>query len=150
MAETVGTGSHQQFSRDEGPFRPAIDTIVEDRTRAEILLAGEHRILEMIARGDSLGVILDALCRLVQESLAAAKQAEDQIRQHEREFRQIVEAIPAFILVLSPQGDPLYGNQALLGYAGLVLDDVQAKDFRERIFHPEDLERVQDERRRWF
>jgi PAS domain S-box-containing protein len=40
---------------------------IEDRKRAEVLLAGEKRLLEMIARGDSLAFILDALCRLVEE-----------------------------------------------------------------------------------
>src|SRR5436309_5912126 len=40
---------------------------VTDRTRAEMLLAGEKRLLEMIARGDSRARILDALCRLVEE-----------------------------------------------------------------------------------
>src|SRR6266850_4726147 len=40
-----------------------------DRKRAEALLAGEKRILEMIAKGDSLSAILDVLCRLVEEQL---------------------------------------------------------------------------------
>jgi PAS domain S-box-containing protein len=40
---------------------------IEDRKRAEMLLAGEKRLLEMIARGDSRALILDALCRLVEE-----------------------------------------------------------------------------------
>src|SRR6267378_6364963 len=35
-----------------------------DRKRAEALLAGEKRILEMIAKGDSLPAILDVLCQL--------------------------------------------------------------------------------------
>jgi PAS domain S-box-containing protein len=38
-----------------------------ERKRAEALLAGEKRLLEMIATGDSLSAILDALCRLVEE-----------------------------------------------------------------------------------
>jgi signal transduction histidine kinase len=40
---------------------------VTERKRDEMLLAGERRLLEMIARGDSRAVILDALCRLVDE-----------------------------------------------------------------------------------
>jgi PAS domain S-box-containing protein len=40
---------------------------IEDRKRAEALLAGEKRILEMVAKGDSLAQILDTLCRLVEE-----------------------------------------------------------------------------------
>jgi len=42
-------------------------TDIEDRKRAEMLLAGEKRLLEMIARGDSPALILDALCRFVEE-----------------------------------------------------------------------------------
>jgi signal transduction histidine kinase len=40
---------------------------VTERKRAEMLLDGEKRLLEMIARGDSLALILDALCHLVEE-----------------------------------------------------------------------------------
>jgi PAS domain S-box-containing protein len=42
------------------------------RKRAEALLAGENRLLEMVARGDSLPLILDALCRLVEELASGA------------------------------------------------------------------------------
>src|SRR6266566_1363385 len=42
-------------------------TDITERKRAEMLLAGEKRLLEMIARGDSRARILDALCRLVEE-----------------------------------------------------------------------------------
>ena len=40
--------------------------------RQEALLAGEKRLLEMIARGDSRAPILDALCRLVEELASGA------------------------------------------------------------------------------
>ncbi|HXN23869.1 MAG TPA: PAS domain-containing protein [Candidatus Dormibacteraeota bacterium] len=40
---------------------------IEDRKRADVLLAGEKRLLEMIARGDSRALILDGACRLVEE-----------------------------------------------------------------------------------
>ena len=40
---------------------------IEDRKLAEAMLAGEKRLLEMMARGDALVLILDALCRLVEE-----------------------------------------------------------------------------------
>ncbi len=40
---------------------------VEDRKRAEGLLAGEKRILEMVAKGESLTQILDTLCRLAEQ-----------------------------------------------------------------------------------
>src|ERR1700676_2635555 len=41
------------------------NTDIDDRKRAEALLAGENQILEMVATGRPLGVILDGLCRIV-------------------------------------------------------------------------------------
>jgi len=44
-----------------------ISTDIEDRRRAEGMLAGEKRILEMVARGHLLAQILDSLGRLVED-----------------------------------------------------------------------------------
>jgi len=46
-----------------------------------------------------------------------------------------------------PEGQPLYANQAMLDYTGLTMQDVIASDFRARTYHPEDLERVREERK---
>jgi PAS domain S-box-containing protein len=40
---------------------------IDDARRAETLLAGEKRLLEMVASGQPLPVVLDALCRFVEE-----------------------------------------------------------------------------------
>ena len=40
---------------------------VEDRKQAETLLAGENRLLEMLATGCTLSEFLDALCRLIED-----------------------------------------------------------------------------------
>ncbi len=74
------------------------------------------------------------------------KRTEEKLREDEREIRRITDAIPQTIMVLNPSGVPIYANQALLDYIGLTLDDVIASDFRARVFHPEDLERLHDER----
>jgi formate hydrogenlyase transcriptional activator len=74
------------------------------------------------------------------------KRTEEKIREDEREIRRITDAIPQTIMVLDPSGVPIYANQALLDYTGLTIDDVISTDFRARIFHPEDLERLQEER----
>jgi signal transduction histidine kinase len=46
---------------------------VTERTQGEALLAGEKRLLEMIARNESRTVILDALCRLVEELASGSR-----------------------------------------------------------------------------
>jgi len=47
-------------------------TDIDERKRAESLLAGEKRILEMVAKGDSLGQIIENLCRLVEEQASGS------------------------------------------------------------------------------
>lgn len=42
-------------------------TDIDDRKQAEALLAGEKRLLEMMASGCSLPMVLDALCRFVED-----------------------------------------------------------------------------------
>src|ERR1700733_1520348 len=75
------------------------------------------------------------------------KRAENKLLEEERELRRITDAIPQTIVVQDPVGNPLYANQAALDYTGLTGQDVVASDFRARIFHPEDLERLREERR---
>src|SRR6266481_8740800 len=41
------------------------NTDIDDRKRAETFLAGENQILEMVATGKPLAMILDGICRLV-------------------------------------------------------------------------------------
>src|SRR6476661_5480748 len=50
-----------------GQYYQAIIRDISQRKRREALLAGENRVLEMAAKGDSLPDILDNLCRLVEE-----------------------------------------------------------------------------------
>jgi formate hydrogenlyase transcriptional activator len=74
------------------------------------------------------------------------KQAEARLRQDEQELRRIIDAIPQHIVVLGPEGDTLYANQVVLDYTGLTLGEVMAADFRARVFHPDDVARLHDER----
>src|SRR3989442_1257812 len=74
------------------------------------------------------------------------QRAEERLRQDEQELRRIIDAIPQTIVVLGSDGRTLYANQAMLAYTGLTLDEVMAVDFRARVFHPDDVERLHDER----
>ncbi len=50
-----------------GRYYQAIIRDISQRKRREALLAGENRVLEMVAKGNSLADILDSLCLLVEE-----------------------------------------------------------------------------------
>jgi formate hydrogenlyase transcriptional activator len=75
------------------------------------------------------------------------KETEAKLREDERELRRITDLIPQTIVVQDPSGTAIYANQATLDYTGLTAEDVIAPLFRERIFHPDDLERLREERK---
>ena len=60
--------------------------------------------------------------------------------------RRIVDLIPQSIIVLNPNGKAIYANRVALEYAGLSLDEVLADDFRDRVFHHEDVQRLREGR----
>jgi steroid delta-isomerase-like uncharacterized protein len=78
------------------------------------------------------------------------KKAEEALRSSERNLNQIINAIPTVIGVMRADGTPVYGNQGVLDYTGLTLEQLQSGDFRARIYHPEDLERLRESRRLAF
>ena len=75
------------------------------------------------------------------------KKAEEALQSSERSLNLIINVIPTFIGVLRADGSLLYTNQAVLDYTGLTLEDVRNEDHRARFFHPEDVERLREERR---
>jgi formate hydrogenlyase transcriptional activator len=69
-----------------------------------------------------------------------------EVRKSEAELRTIVDVIPQLIAVLAPDGQALYVNQSTLEYTGLAGDQARGFEFRQRVFHPDDVERLKDER----
>ena len=74
-------GEYRWFLIRRVPLRDPAGTIlkwygaltdIEDRKRAEALIAGEKRVLELVARGNPLSEIMDSLCRLVEEQASGA------------------------------------------------------------------------------
>jgi formate hydrogenlyase transcriptional activator len=74
------------------------------------------------------------------------KETEAKLREDERELRRITDVIPQAIVVQDPSGASIYANQTTLDYTGLKAEDVTDPLFRERIFHPDDLERLREVR----
>src|SRR6201982_196844 len=66
----------------------------------------------------------------------------------EQELRRIIDLIPQTIVVLSRDGKAIFANRVALEYTGLSLDEVRADNFRDRVFHPEDVQRFREERQK--
>jgi formate hydrogenlyase transcriptional activator len=80
------------------------------------------------------------------------KRAEDELRKafekiakSEAELRTIIDLIPQLITAVGADGNFLYSNQAVQEYTGLTKEELRLECFHP-VFHPEDCERLHDER----
>jgi PAS domain S-box-containing protein len=139
-------------------YTPVVEQAIRDRTDFEI----DHRLLlpngaakyvhvvghpVVNASGDVVELVGTAMDVTEQhEAREALQTAFEQIKAEETELRRMTDAIASYIYVLRPDGTALYANQTVLDYTGLTLEDVQRDDQRARVFHPEDVERLREER----
>jgi len=89
--------------------------------------------------------IIDQISHLASIAIERTR-AEENLRHDERELRWITDAIPEAIIVLAPDGSTLHANQFVLDYTGLSFEDFKTENYRARIFHPDDLGRLREER----
>jgi formate hydrogenlyase transcriptional activator len=89
-----------------------------------------------------------------QEALRSAfetiRDSEAKLRQEERELRQLIDFLPQHVMVLDKKGALLQANKPMLDHKGLTLDDMKGDGSSDHIddnVHPDELDRVQRERR---
>src|ERR1700726_1866448 len=144
---------------EDAPYHPRmVERAIRDGTDFELdyrllLPDGAAKYIHAVghpvvnASGDVIELVGTAMDVTEQhESRAALQAAFEQIKAERTELRRMTDAVAAFIYVLRPDGTALYANQTLLDYVGLTLEDVQKEDHRARVFHPEDVERLREER----
>jgi formate hydrogenlyase transcriptional activator len=149
----------RQLHPEDAPYHPGVvERAIRDGTDFEmdfrlLLPDGAAKYIHVVghpvvnASGDVIELVGTAMDVTEQhESRAALQAAFEQIKAERTELRRMTDAVAAFIYVLRPDGTALYANQTVLDYTGLTLEDLQREDQRARVFHPEDLERLREER----
>ena len=108
---------------------------------------GEYRwyLIRMVPIRDESGALLGWYG--ANTDIDDLKQAQMKLRQDEKELRQMTDATQLPIIVFSAEGRLLYANRFSLTYGGLSLEDFQRDGWRERVYHPDDIEAFADARR---
>ena len=73
--------------------------------------------------------------------VTAAKEAEERIRQNERELRITLEAIPTSVLRTLPDGAVDFVNQSWLDYLGCSREEILGWGWMKTV-HPEDIDKL--------
>jgi len=77
-----------------------------------------------------------------------SKQAEEALRQDERELRQLIDFLPQLVMVLDADGHLIEANQMVLDYTGHTLKEMRDKGAEGLVdwySHPDDAERLWSE-----
>jgi len=114
---------------------------LENNLAPNVFTPARIAILKLLASDAAMSLDSSRLYRELQEREAT-------IRQDELELRRIIDAIPQALVVLRPDGSTLGANAFMLELTGLTLDEIKADVSRVRLIHPDDVERLQEERRK--
>jgi formate hydrogenlyase transcriptional activator len=80
-----------------------------------------------------------------ERSRTSLEKAFHEIKASEQELRNTLDAIRQTIVVLSPDGIPIYANRYVLEYTGLTIEEMRGP--RTQFVHPDDVTRLQNQRR---
>jgi PAS domain S-box-containing protein len=127
----------EQAIRDRSDFETDHRLLLPNGPAKYIHVVG-HPVVN--ASGDVIELVGTAM------DVTERRQAEEKIREQEVELRQILDAAPQHLSVLSSDGSHLYINQSSLDFLGLTLEEWLKRDIRELV-HPDDAERVARERK---
>jgi PAS domain S-box-containing protein len=130
---TFDLAFHRVHPDDRDFVKQTLEQAIREKSGFDIehrLLMPDRRIkhVHIIGRAvetgnlDFVGAVTD---------VTAAKQAQEKIRQSEKEARQLLDLSPLHITELGPDGARLYTNRASLDYYGITLDGWKAADLQE-------------------
>ena len=95
----------------------------------------EIRLLEELAGDMAFGIV-------TLRSRAARKEAEETVRRHEMELRQVLDLTPLLVAVFGPDRERFYANRPTLDYLGVTLEEWTNNPNPLWFYHPDDRERI--------
>ncbi|MGD0893903.1 MAG: sigma 54-interacting transcriptional regulator [Terracidiphilus sp.] len=142
---TMGWLIQRIHPEDRARVQQTIETAIHQRTGFDI----EYRLMTRGGSVKYLHVVVQAQENASGElefvgavtDITAAKQAEEKIRQSEKEARELLDLSPLHITELGPDGARLYTNRASLDYYGITVEDWRNADLQQ-LLHPQDTEIV--------
>ncbi len=76
--------------------------------------------------------------------------AVEETKHSEAQLQQIVDAMPQTVVLLKPDGNVIHANRMVIDYTGVFANEVTHSDFRDRVFHPREIEKFGEMRRNGF
>ena len=123
---------------------------LENRAASHVFTPRRVGLLKLLASQAAVSLENAHLYTELRHAQAYLEQRTRELAAAHEELRRTVDAIPHAITILDPEGRILGANAFVLDYTGLSLEEVRADVSRLRRFHPDDVARLQEERRKAF
>ena len=123
---------------------------LENRATAHLFTPPRVGLLNLLAPQAAVCLENTHLYTELRHSQALLEQRTHELTVAKEELQRTIDAIPHPIGILDPQGRILTANTSALDCWGLRLEEVRADVARLWRFHPDDVARVQEERRKAF
>ncbi len=153
LARVASTNTVEQVDHLEKKFGPLPGGPWNDSPRCALVLPitpTPHQLPEgLLVAGISPRWTLDDAYRAFLDSVAnqIAATIMRVMAYESLAIREVVDLIPVMIGVMKPDSTVLYANKAILDYTGFSIEDAMQLDTTNRGFHPDDIERLCEERR---
>jgi len=123
---------------------------LENRAASHVFTPPRVGLLKLLASQAAVSLENAHLYTELRHAQAYLEQVTRELAAANEELRRTVDAIPHAITIVDPEGRILGANAFVLDYTGLSLEEVRADVSRLRRFHPDDVARLQEERRKAF
>ena len=83
-----------------------------------------------------------------ESDVVGREKAADKVLEQKLELHRRLNLTPSMLSVIEPDGRYIWMNDVVLQYFGLSAADITSGDLRRRVVHPDDFQRVREERQR--
>ena len=133
IAATLGVAITRSIT---GPLRgleQASHALARGDFRAQIAVRGEDELAR-------LGGVFNGMVAKLYELYENLQSRERELRESEKEMRELIESVPMHVFVIRPDGSGEYANKVVLDYYGASLEEWMKEGFDSRALHEEDKE----------
>jgi PAS domain S-box-containing protein len=123
---------------------------LENRAASHVFTPPRVGLLKLLASQAAVCLENAHLYTELRHAQAYLEQRTRELAAAHEEVRRTIDAVPHAITILDPEGRIRGANAFVLDYTGLSLEEVRADVSRLRRFHPDDVARLQEERRKAF
>ncbi len=134
ISATLGVALTRSITGPLHGLEQASHALAAGDFRPQIAVGGEDELAR-------LGGVFNGMVAKLGELYEDLRSREAELRESEKEMRQLIESVPMHVFVVQPDGTGEYANRVVLDYYGVSLEEWGKSGFDSRAVHEDDRAR---------